>query len=173
MDLRQARGGGSRRFPAPPSCAGGGVCFLLGAFHRALRGELAFLLGDEGLHDDEDAEQGADDDLRPPGGERALEADEGQDDALDQHADEGAGHEGDAACEQRAADDGGGDGVHLHAEAVEVVARQHDEAVRDAAEGGAEAGDGEDEHLRAEDRQAHERGAISLPFRRMVPPSLG
>lgn len=121
---------------------------------------LALLFDDEGLHDDEDAEQRADDDLRPPGGECALEADEGQDDALDQHADEGAGHEGDAACEQRAADDGGGDGVHLHAEAVEVVSCQHDEAVRDAAEGGAEAGDGEDEHLRAKDRQAHERGAL-------------
>ena len=71
---------------------------------------------DHRLDHNEQAQQQGDDDARPPGGERPLEGDEGLDHTLDQHAEKGAWQEGHAAGHQRAADHGGGDGVHLHAD---------------------------------------------------------
>ena len=62
------------------------------------------MLGDERLHDNEYAQERADDDFCPPSGESALEIDEGQNHALNEHAEKRSRHEPHAAGEKRAAD---------------------------------------------------------------------
>jgi fatty-acyl-CoA synthase len=66
---------------------------------------------DRPLHDDEDQEQSADHDHRPPGAQGALEGDDRLDGAQHQHADDGADDETRSTGEQRATDDDRGDGL--------------------------------------------------------------
>ena len=118
------------------------------------------------MHDDllqrhEEQHQRAGDDLAPPGGERAVEGDQGRDDGLEQHAEERADHVADAAGEQHAADDRGGDDVQLAALQRQVPAGLDVQRVRDARQRGAEAVEAVDHHLRLIDRQAHQaRGLL-------------
>lgn len=65
------------------------------------------------LQYDEEAEQGRDGDSCPPGGKCSLESDERFDCTLNQYAEEGTEYIADTACEQCAADNGGGNGIHL------------------------------------------------------------
>ena len=84
------------------------------------------------LQHDERQQQHADRDLRPPGAERAVEVDDGLNRAEDQHPDQRADEIPDAAGEQRAADDDGGDCVELEHGAGRPVAARGVKRVHDA-----------------------------------------
>ena len=102
-------------------------------------GSLRLLLSrqDDALDDEEQADHGRDGDLGPPGVGEAGGGDDVLDDAEREHAEERARDVADAAREHRAADDGGRDGVHLHAVRVGDGARggvQDVDVSRDARE---------------------------------------
>ena len=121
-----------------------------------LRVEALPAAADHRLDHNEQAQQQGDDDARPPGGERPLEGDEGLDHTLDQHAEKGAWQEGHAAGHQRAADHGGGDGVHLHADGVEGIPGEHDEGVDHTGQRRAEAAHHVGEDFRPFGGKAHQ-----------------
>src|SRR3954451_11792687 len=83
---------------------------------RGVRPRSARAADEDPLQHDEEQQQGADDDLRPPGGQGALEGDEGLDQAEDEPPEQGTDHQTDAPRQQRPADDGGGDRVELGAD---------------------------------------------------------
>ena len=75
------------------------------------------------LEQDEGEEQQADQNLRPPARQRAVEGDVGLDEALDEDADQRPGDEAGAAGQERAADDHGRDGVQLIALPCRILAK--------------------------------------------------
>ena len=103
-------------------------------FHGALGGKFALPLGDQRLHHNKDAEQNSDNDLCPPCGQCSLERNECQNHALDQHTKKRARNKANTAGQQCAANDRGCDCIHFHAQPMQVVAREHDEGIRYAAQ---------------------------------------
>ena len=107
------------------------------------RSSSLFLFLQEGKHaleHNKEAQQGRGENVGPGGGQLAVELDNGGDGAVDEHAEQGADHVAHAAGEQCAADDGGGDGVHLHAGGLADAGRLGVQAVADAANGAQERG---------------------------------
>ena len=108
---------------------------------------MALLQGDEG------EQQDAGHDLGPPARQRPVEIDVGLDQALDQHAEEGADHRALPAREQRAADHHGGDGVEFDADRRERIAGRGVEGEHDAGDACKHARQHVDAHRHRADRQ--------------------
>jgi len=129
LDLRRAKLDAQFR-PAVQDCAPDFLFFHISA--------LLFPVPDvrhNALQDDEEAQERRRRDVGPAGEQLAVARDKGVDGAVDQHAEERTDHVAHTAGQQRAADDGRGDGVHFQTARLLHGARHGVETVADAADG--------------------------------------